>query len=491
MFDADQRLIVCNQRYLEMFRFSPDVVKPGISLSEILEYSASLGNYSEAERDKALSERSCLAERREEATTLQWLRDGRVIAVMHRPMEDGGSVATYEDVTALKQHEAELTAMSAQLRDQNMRFDAALTNIAQGLCMFDADQRLIVCNQRYLEMFGFDPEIVKPGITLSEIMAYSVSIGNYSKAEADRAVDERPSHAASKEEGTIFQRLRDGRVIAVMHRPMTGGGSVATYDDVTQQEADATALRIANEQAIAASHANEFLNNTSHELRTPLNAIIGFSEVIEQECLGPIGTGAYVEYAQNITRSGRHLLQLINDILDLSVVSSGREELDECVLEVAALVAAFEKIVVGRAERESVAVTFEVEESPPSLRGDDRKLKQILINLLSNAIKFTEPGGQVLFRTWSCPDTGIVFQIKDTGIGIAPDDIPFALAPFRQIDDSLRRKYEGTGLGLPLAKTLTELHGGTLDLQSRLGVGTTVTVRLPAARLIVREPVAL
>ena len=279
-------------------------------------------------------------------------------------------------------------------------------------------------------------------------------------------------------------------MIAVMHRPMADGGSVATYEDTTRQEAAEHALRVAKEQAETANHANEFLANTSHELRTPLNAIIGFSEIMKQESLGPIGSAKYLEYANDIYQAARHQLDLVNDILDLSKVKSGREELQEDILEVAGLLDSVQMLVAGRVEKAGVTLEFDVAEALPGLRADARKLKQILINLLSNAIKFTEAGGRVTFRAWYRADSGVVFQVVDTGIGIAPGDIPNALAPFRQIDDGLDRKYEGTGLGLPLAKSLVEMHGGSLDLQSEPGVGTTVTVRLPAERIVVAEPVA-
>ena len=246
----------------------------------------------------------------------------------------------------------------------------------------------------------------------------------------------------------------------------------------------------ARDQAEAANQAkSEFLANMSHELRTPLNAIVGFSEIMKQETMGPVGNARYLEYANDIHRAGHHLLDLINDILDLSKVESGKDELHEETLEIGDLVDSVRVLVSGRAEREDIALRFDLEDLP-ALRADARKLKQILVNLLSNAIKFTETGGRVTFRAWTRADSGLVFQIVDTGIGIASDDIPKALAPFRQIEGALARKYPGTGLGLPLAKALVEMHGGTLDLQSELGVGTTVTVRFPAERIVVPEPLA-
>ncbi|MFQ5954393.1 MAG: PAS domain-containing sensor histidine kinase [Kiloniellales bacterium] len=267
-------------------------------------------------------------------------------------------------------------------------------------------------------------------------------------------------------------------------------GYRGTAADVTAEVEAVQALRAARDEAQLANTAmSEFLANMSHELRTPLNAIVGFSEVMKHQTLGALGNARYLEYTKDIHDAGNHLLDLINDILDLSKVESGKDELHEEVLEIGVLLDSVYKLVSGRAERASVALEFDVARELPALRADERKLKQILVNLLSNAIKFTGAGGQVTFRAWY-GGGGMVFQVADTGIGIVAENIPIALAPFRQVEDGFARKYQGTGLGLPLAKSLAEMHGGSLDLQSEPGVGTTVTVRLPAARAIHADSVA-
>ncbi len=241
----------------------------------------------------------------------------------------------------------------------------------------------------------------------------------------------------------------------------------------------------ARDQSEAANRAkSEFLANMSHELRTPLNAIIGFSEIIKEETLGPVGSTKYRDYADDINESGQHLLALINDILDLSKIESGTDELHEEDIEISEIANSVIKLVEGPARTGNVALDLDVSDDIPLLRADERKVKQILLNLLSNAIKFTPGGGKATLKIRSRAESGYLFQVIDTGIGMAFADISKALAPFQQIDSGLNRKHEGTGLGLPLTKSLVELHGGYLDLQSKVGVGTAVTVRFPAERIV-------
>ncbi len=244
-------------------------------------------------------------------------------------------------------------------------------------------------------------------------------------------------------------------------------------------------LIAAREQAVVANHAkSEFLAFMSHELRTPLNAINGFSEVIKNETFGPVGNAKYREYSGAIHESGQHLLGLINDILDLSKIESGKDDLHESKIDIAAAIKAALNLVGQHAEQGGVRIDLDYPDLLPDLRADKRKLKQILVNLLSNAVKFTDSGGAVTLKAWCRMDSGHVFQIADTGIGIAPEDIPKALSRFGQVDGALAGQYQGTGLGLPLTRVLVEQHGGTLDLQSEAGVGTTVTVRFPAERIV-------
>jgi signal transduction histidine kinase len=229
----------------------------------------------------------------------------------------------------------------------------------------------------------------------------------------------------------------------------------------------------------------------SHELRTPLNAIIGFSDVMRKQTFGEIGP-RYQVYAKDIHESGQHLLRVISDILDMSKLDAGKAELAEGLCDVAETIKRCRRLIVERAERGGVNLMAWFPPDLPALWADEVKLRQIILNLLSNAVKFTSSGGQVTITARDLgPDEasgGLAIEVVDNGIGMAPKDIPIALTPFRQLDNQLGRKYEGMGLGLPVCKTLIELHGGVLELKSEVDAGTVAAVRFPAYRR--RPPLA-
>jgi signal transduction histidine kinase len=248
-------------------------------------------------------------------------------------------------------------------------------------------------------------------------------------------------------------------------------------------------LTVALGQAAQASKAkSEFLASMSHELRTPLNAVIGFSDAMVLEIFGPMGD-RYKNYASDIRNSGAHLLSLINDVLDLSRLDAGHAELREEVFGLGELVSESLSLIQSQAQKADIAVSTDIADGLPALKADKRRIKQVLVNLLSNAVKFTPSGGRVTLSA-QLTGAGLALAVADSGIGIAPDDIPKALEVFGQVDSSLARKYEGTGLGLPLSKQLMELHGGNLSLESQVNVGTTVTVTLPPGRLVAQDMVA-
>ena len=262
-------------------------------------------------------------------------------------------------------------------------------------------------------------------------------------------------------------------------------GYRGTAENVTALRQREEALITAKESAELANRAKtEFLANMSHELRTPLNAVIGFSEIMESELLGPLGSNQYKSYAADIHESAQHLLTLINDILDVAKIEAGAHELREEVVDPRDVISAVQRLVSERVTRSEQILEVSVSNDLPRLQADERKLKQVLLNLMSNAIKFTPEKGLIELSARLDSDGSFVFQVSDSGIGIAEEDIPRAFAPFEQVDSRLNRQFEGTGLGLPLSAGFIKLHGGRLDLESQPGAGTKAIVRLPPNRVL-------
>jgi len=221
----------------------------------------------------------------------------------------------------------------------------------------------------------------------------------------------------------------------------------------------------------------------SHELRTPLNAIIGFADIMVKGLFGPIKEPRYIEYARDIATSGANLLAIINDILDMSKIEAGRLELREDPVDIEAVLTSCRRLIEPRATEAEVTLDCSIMPGVPLIRGDELRLKQIMLNIISNAVKFTPPGGRVSVSWAILPGGELELAVSETGIGMTSDQIALSLQPFRQVDSSFARKTQGTGLGLPLVKAFTELHGGRLRIHSTPNVGTTVLVTIPAVRV--------
>jgi PAS domain S-box-containing protein len=290
--------------------------------------------------------------------------------------------------------------------------------------------------------------------------------------------------------GAATHRKADGAAITVdvcSHRLefQRQQAAIMAALDITEQKRAEAEIRGAKEAAEAASQAkSELLANMSHELRTPLNAIIGFSEIMQAGLFGPLGSPKYDSYIADIRHSAQHLLTVITDILDLAKIEANSFRLHEAVVEPAEVIASALRLVKPRADDVGVGLRQERRHGDIVLRADETALKRVLINLLANAVKFSDPGGTVVVRSAFDARGDLAIAVIDEGIGMAPEEIPIALTPFRQVNAGLQRKYEGTGLGLPIAKELVEMHGGALVIDSAPGAGTTVTILLPAARVM-------
>lgn len=400
-----------------------------------------------------------------------------------------GYRGTATDVS--RQSEAEARVAEAQ-----KRLIHAVKTMPQGFAIFDATDNLTLCNSQYEEFLAPASGTIAPGESYAAILRRAAAIGLFAGDHQDvPALLETLVDHHGRESLEIEIQLADERWVQISCGLTDGNGTIEIWHDISRIKNREEKLRAAEgvssaarEQAeIASRTKTEFLANMSHELRTPLNAIIGFSEILKNEMFGPLGASQYEEYAIDIHDSGAHLLGVINDILDFSKAEVGKLTLMERSVTLEQIVEPCLRLIRPRAEEAGVTLTLRVPKNMPSIRVDEIKLKQILINLVSNAVKFTQQGGSVSITAEAVEGGKLAIRVIDTGIGIEPDDIPKALSAFGQVDSALSRKFDGTGLGLPLASSLTELHGGTLELDSTYGKGTTVTVLLPAERVTFRS----
>ena len=473
LLDSEDRLVLCNSRCREVNAAIAPWLVGGTPLSDIYRVSEERG----AVRPAAIS----LTERfKPGAPHVGEARLGdRWFQISEKRTLDGGSVVVQTEITALKRREHELAEKSALL-------DATLQSMQQGLVVYDKNLHLRVWNEKLYDIFrDLVPGQLRVGDSAALPMHILAENGAFGPGDADQLVAARMKELSEAPPPMEELTLSDGRVIERRLTRMPDGGLLATYLDITERKRFEADLRRAKEEAELASRSkSEFLANMSHELRTPLNAVIGFSEIMQSEVFGPLGDPHYREYATDIHDSGQHLLNLINDLLDVAKIEFGKVELVEETVDLAAILDSCMRLMRDRADQAAVELTAHTPLRLPLLHADGRRLKQILLNLMSNAVKFTPSGGQVTVRVSLPPAGGLSIAISDTGIGIAKQDLAKALQPFGQIDSRLTRKYQGTGLGLPLTKSMIELHGGTLRLESTVGRGTTATLWLPSSRVI-------
>jgi signal transduction histidine kinase/HAMP domain-containing protein len=345
----------------------------------------------------------------------------------------------------------------ADRRSAQAQLVDAVESSVDGLVLVDSDRRILIANSQMASFFPDEASSLAPGNALPSICDSALTLP------------------------TAELRLADGRWLRLSRSNTENGGFVLIASDITLLKEREYALRTAKEHADRANRLKtEFLTNMSHELRTPLSAIIGFSELIAKETIGPIGRPKYRDFADDILHSGKHLLDIISEILDVAKLQSDTMELRPRLVHPRSIVDGSVRIVREQAQETGVKLGVVMPDDLPMLVGDPVRLRQVLLNLLSNAIKFTPHGGSVTLRVAVCCD-GVRFEVRDTGIGMAAADIPRALEPFGQVDTSLSRRHGGTGLGLPLSKLLVERHGSAMTVESELGHGTTVYFTLPLA----------
>ncbi len=399
----------------------------------------------------------------------------------------------------------EQKSLAEKTVEADLRLRDAIETIPEAFVLWDAEDRLVLCNSHFQRLHKLPDSAVTPGTSYETV----IEVGKM--PEVRTRLHEAGTHAPGAR--TFEAQLDDGSWLHISERRTKDGGYVSVGTDITrikeheqklvdndlrlratvndlkrsQTALEQQALELADlaekysEEKNRAEEANQtkskFLANMSHELRTPLNAIIGFSEIMESGMFGTLGSEKYQEYCHDILTSGHYLLEVINDILDMSKIEAGRMKLDMESLDLSKTLAESLRVVSGRADDKNLVVSADIE-GTISVVADRRAIKQIIVNLLSNAVKFTPDGGKVTVRSRLLRDS-IVLMIADTGIGIAPHSLERLGRPFEQVESQLTKTYHGSGLGLAIARSLTHLHGGTMRLRSRLGTGTVVCVSLP------------
>ena len=390
-----------------------------------------------------------------------------------------GYRGTGSDVTLEHRAEERVRLAQERLRD-------AVESLSDGFVLYDAEDRLVLCNSRYREIHAAMPESLVPGRRFEDIIRAVARAGGLSVPNGDVEAYIARRLERHRNPGEPFEIPSERRVLRIAERRTRDGFIVGLHSDITEMKQREKALVEAKQAAELANRAkSEFLANMSHELRTPLNAIIGFAEVISGQVLGP-ESPKYLDYARDIRTSGEHLLALISDILDMSKIESGHFDFSEEDVDVADVVHSCLAMVQGRARTGHVKLVPPRAMPAVGLRGDRRAVMQVLLNLLTNAVKFTPGGGVVTVRVED--RGGLALIVEDTGVGIPAEALPHIFEPFRRGAAHISRKAEGTGLGLAISRKLMERHGGTLELESTPSVGTVARAVFPPERVAKTKP---
>ncbi|PZW50967.1 PAS domain S-box-containing protein [Humitalea rosea] len=473
LFGEDRRLLMLNQDARLNFGVSETTGRVGMKFDDLLQNQFEMGAYGTgpeaALRLAALKEH----DRRLPLRSRRRDREGRTLDVISSPIEGGGFVISATDVSELEGARATAAAHA-------MTLQATLDNIRHGITLFDAKGDVLAFNTVFTRVLDIPPGAVRAGMSINSLVDLLEAQGDYGEGEVGRAYATR-LRALDRSQSLRATRVRpNGMVLTMVSDPVPGGGFVVTFTDVTEDRRIRAELESARNAAEAANSAkSRFLATMTHELRTPLHAVIGFSEALMPE---PPPARAK-EFIASIHEAGQHLLSLIDNILDVTRAETAGLVMADYDVHVGALIDSAVRVIRAAADSGGITVVTNVPSSLPRLRADELRLRQILLNLLANAVKFTPAGGMVTVRA-AVRDSGeLCISVTDTGIGMSEEETPLIFQPFSQIDSSLSRRFPGSGLGLYLSRVLAEAHGGSLTVSSTAGVGTTMMVLLPAARL--------
>ena len=525
-FDRELTILAANRRAGAIVNMPAELLRPGADFREMIRYAAERGDYGPGDTEEIVADMLALARSHDPHSFDRHLSNGTTIEVRSQPLPGGGFVVTYTDVTERRAAERRIERQNELLAIlQKVAAAANLSNSVDGafgrcidlICAFTGwpighvyqveqsrGEILVPSDIWHLD----DPARFAAFKTVSDRTTFTAGIGlpgrvmesgapvwirdvtvdpNFPRAKLAKNIGVKAAFAfpvlVGKQVVAVFEFFAaeaqppDEALLGIMRSVGAQLGRMVERETATAE------LRRATKQAELANRSkSEFLANMSHELRTPLNAIIGFSELLQTPGGAGIDAENRKQYIGDIAASGRHLLSLINDLLDLSKIEADEFTLREEAFDLATETETCLNFVAERARQEDVGLIREFENGVPALNADLRCCKQIVLNLVTNAIKFTEPGGEVTISVRQESDGSIAISVADTGIGMDKSEIRAALQPFRQIDSGLARRHEGTGLGLPLVKALAELHGARFEIESESGQGTTASVLFPPER---------
>lgn len=389
-------------------------------------------------------------------------RDNNVVAI--------GGVNT--DVTEAKWAKKQLSV-------QEYRLQTALDNMSGGMFMVDLGLNIQVMTTGVGALFDCPEGLMAPGKSVIDIIKFRARRGDYGKGDIDKLIAERIESFRAREPVILEDVTQDGLTLELSLSPLADGGVVGVLNDITERKRSQDDLLFAMDQVVKATQVkSDFMANMSHELRTPLNAILGFSDMMANQYLGPLGNDQYVDYATNISTSGQHLLALVNDILDIEQIVSGNIQLEYTEIDVSNLVDESLISVRQKASEEGISLKVSIADNLGPFLADRHTILQVLINLVSNAVKFTSAGGEVIIEA-DVDGASNIFVVRDTGIGISEDKIPTLTEPFSRHNPDPHKAQDGVGLGLSISNSLVKQHGGELTIHSEVGVGTIVNVTIP------------
>jgi PAS domain S-box-containing protein len=479
IFDNEDRLAAYNTRYKHLFPEVEDILEPGVTFEELIRYQAENSNVFNKQKDAdSWIEKRLEEHHHPDGPKEQVFDGGRIYRLSEFKTKSGGTVAIRTEISDLRARENALILL-------NERLEEAQSVARIGHWSYDVRSRRHDWSDEISRVMGYVPgeTVINTENYLSRVHPEDLTpMRDIVRKALDDGENYQVEYRMVHLDGTIVHVREIGRVVK-----STTGATVflrGTIQDISEEHQVERELLEAKVRAEEGTKAKSmFLANMSHELRTPLNAVIGFAEVITKEIFGPLENAKYREYSANILSSGQHLLALINDILDYSRLEAGKFDLEEDDVSLAEILDWTELLLGSQAREKSIGLKLDTSQNF-ILRGDERKLKQVMVNLVNNAIKFTPKNGSVNVTADNAQEDYLIINVEDTGFGIGEAELEHVMNPFVRTANSISRSIEGTGLGLPLSKSIVELHGGQLKIQSEKNKGTIVQILLPKSRLL-------